>query len=173
MKRPKIRLILLGALVAGGCGSETSPAAAPSWTDAARGEVEVLEAQLEAAAPAAAGEVRVQLAFGAGADLDLYVTGPLQETVYYANTPSAIGGELGEDKRCGHPEPRVETTRFPAHLPGRYRVGVDYAHGCGQRAPVPFALLIDADGKRVPLRGLAAYQVFEPIVLEFEVKEPE
>ena len=42
----------------------------------------------------------VQLAFEADTDLDLYVTGPLLETVYFANLASKSGGELSADVRC-------------------------------------------------------------------------
>jgi hypothetical protein len=113
----------------------------------------------------------VHLAFGQGADLDLYVTGPREETLYYANTPSGIGGELREDRRCVHDAPRVETARFPAPLtPGRYRIGIDYPHACSDaKGPMPFALRVDEPGGRHELQGLAAHRVFEPVVVEFEI----
>ncbi len=152
-----------------GCGPGD---AGPTWTAEAESEARALEARLEQEPPRASGEVRIQLAFGAAADLDLYVTGPLEETVYYANSPSRIGGELLEDRRCTHEGPRVETTRFLPARPGAYRVGVDYAHACGERRPVPFALRIDRPEGALSSRGLASHHVFDPVVLEFTV-EPE
>ena len=79
---------------------------------------------------APAGALRVELAFGQDADLDLYVTDPLQETVYFANTPSQQGGVLLDDRRCDSPPPRIETVVFEHPPPGRYRVGVDYPRRC-------------------------------------------
>ena len=68
--------------------------------------------------------------------------------------------------------PRVETVRFAAPLtPGRYRVGVDYSHACTESiaTTVPFAIQVDGPAGREASRGLARYQVFEPIVLEFAI----
>lgn len=164
--------LLCAALV--GCAA--TPEAAPRWTEHARGEAAELEARLAAQAPVPAGDVRVQLAFGRGADLDLYVTGPLEETVYYANTPTRVGGELEEDRRCDLEGEHVETITFPSAREGRYRVGVDYPEACGGGdGPVPFVVRIDTTGSPAggrTQRGLARLRVFDPVVLEFDhVKE--
>ncbi len=167
--------VTLGLL---GCDGGPPPGPAvpppPAWNAELRREAEghtAHLAHLAALEPRAPGGLDVRLAFGAGADLDLYVTGPDQETVYYANTPSASGGELLEDRRCVHDAQRVETVRFPAPLrPGRYRVGVDYPQACvDAKAPAPFALRIDGPGGVTSHEGLSAYRVFEPVVLELEV----
>lgn len=144
---------------------------APEWTPGRTGAARALVEALAAGPPAAPGALRVQLAYGAEADLDLYVTDPLEETVYYANTPGRTGGGLVEDLRCVHPSPRTETVDYPAPLaPGRYRVGVDYAHACGDaREPAPFVVVVDGPDGRTTHQGLARHQVFEPIVLEFEI----
>lgn len=166
--------LAIAALASCGDAPPAGPvvAAAPEWTVARRSEARELEARLAALAPGSRGQLRVHLAFGPEADLDLYVTDPLEETVYYANTPSRIGGELLEDRRCEHAGPRIESARLPL-APGRYRVGVDYPHACGEtRAPVPFALLVETPAGRQQIRGLAAHQVFEPVVFEFEL-DPE
>jgi hypothetical protein len=180
MKRTPGRLLAaasIGALLAAAPGCDDGPPPAPpakpppAWDTARTREAEALSSQLAALPPADAGSLSVHLAFGPDADLDLYVTGPREETVYYANTPSAIGGALVADRRCAHAAPRVETVRFPAPLmPGRYRVGVDYPHRCGEApSAVPFALRVDEPGAGRALEGLAAHRVFEPVVLEFEV----
>ena len=174
--RSRFMGLALSIAVLASCG-DAPPAGpvvtpAPEWTASRSSEARALEARLAALAPAGGGQLRVHLAFGAEADLDLYVTGPLQETVYYANTPSRIGGELLDDRRCEHAGPRIESARFPL-APGRYRVGVDYPHACGEtRAPVPFALLVETPAGRQQIRGLAVHQVFEPVVFEFEL-DPE
>jgi len=144
----------------------------PDWTAESTREAESLESILSARGGGEGGELIVRLAFGAHADLDLFVTGPSEEAVYYASSPSAIGGRLVEDPRCVHAAPRVEKIHFPAPLaPGRYRVGIDYSHVCGEsKAPAPFALAIDAPGASTTLRGLARPRVFEAIVYELEIE---
>ncbi len=124
-----------------------------------------------AAAARAAGpdEVVVQLAFGGGADLDLYVTGPLEETVYFANTPTKIGGRLLQDQRCDHPAPRVETVVFEEAPPGRYRIGIDFPETCddGPRE-TSWHLRVDVTGEVTTRTGTLRLRVFDPIVIEVE-----
>jgi len=125
------------------------------------------------AAPAPEGAVVVRLAFGAAGDLDLYVTGPDAETVYFANSPSKLGGRLAADHRCDAPAPRVETVVFPDLRPGAYRVGVDFPERCeGGRGALDFALDVRSPGGRREHRGRIAPGVFEPVVLEWVEPEP-
>ncbi|MFQ5417483.1 MAG: hypothetical protein ACE5FL_10600 [Myxococcota bacterium] len=116
-------------------------------------------------------DLRVRLAFDDAADLDLYVTGPRQETVYFANTPSAIGGELEHDLRCDSPAgARVETIRFPAAPPGRYRVGVDFAERCQLPArPVAFTVTVEGAGIRAVRSGEIELGTFQLRFFEFEI----
>jgi hypothetical protein len=176
VKRRRARLRDIGgtiaALVAGTLLACTSPRPepkpAPQWDAGARGAADALEAALAALPSAPAGELVVRLAFEAGADLDLYVSDPLDETVYYANTPVRSGGALDGDRRCEDAAPRVETVRFASPLAGRYRVGVDFQQRCrdGQDV-VPWAISIEARGERRLLRGLAEWNVFASRVDEF------
>lgn len=145
---------LCGFALAAGCASPAPPPAAPAR-----------------AAPAP-GDLRVALVFGAGADLDLYVTDPSQETIYYANSPSrSSGGRLDADRRCDDPMPRVETVELAGAAPGRYRVGIDHAQRCGGRgeAVEPFLLIVEAGGRRRELRGEIAGGRFLPRVVEFSL----
>ncbi len=98
---------------------------------------------------AAAEPLRIQLSFGPEADLDLWVTDPAGETIYFANPRSnATGGALEADRRCGDPVPRIETIAFQQAPPGRYRIGVDFPERCGSvRGPVPFRVVV-LDGLR-------------------------
>ena len=126
--------------------------------------------------PPAPGALRVELVFGAGADLDLYLTDPSQETVYYANSPSRVnGGRLEADLRCEAAAPRVETVVFTSAPPGRYRVGVDRAETCsGGAAAEPFLVTVEAPGgERRELRGEIARGRFLARVLEFTLPERE
>jgi len=112
----------------------------------------------------------VRLAFGSDADLDLHVTDPLQETVYFANASSASGGRLVQDLGCRDPEPRVEEVRFAEPAPGPYRIGVDFFLRCRRvTAPVPFVLEVWADGVRHVRRGTIGFGRFDPRVLELHV----
>ena len=115
----------------------------------------------------------MRLAFGEEADLDLYVTDPAQETVYFANAVSAAsGGALEADLRCDAPAPRVEAVRFAPAPPGRYRVGVDHPARCGsRRGPVPFVVVAEFGAQRLERRGEVALGQFLPVVLEFEVPD--
>jgi hypothetical protein len=119
--------------------------------------------------PAPAG-LRVRLAFGPEADLDLHVTDPRQETVYFANTPSASGGHLVSDVRCGAPGERVEVIEFEAPPAGRYRVSVDFPVRCRRGVDAAhYVLEVEANGLRREQRGTLAFGRFEPVVYEFQV----
>lgn len=127
-----------------------------------------LERALEAApALESTGGLVVRLAFGADADLDLYVTDAGHETVYFGNSPSATGGELLADLRCDAPVPRIETVRFEHRRAGGVRVGVDAPERCagGLRA-VPFVVELRAGTELTLRRGLAIPGRFDVIVLE-------
>lgn len=113
----------------------------------------------------------MRLAFGAEADLDLYVTGPSQETVYFANTPAGTGA-LDADRRCGDLEPRVETTTFLPAPAGRYRVGIDHAARCGpQRRLAAYRVVLEAPGRREERSGALELGRREPRVLEVEIED--
>ncbi|MAG31610.1 MAG: hypothetical protein CL908_12050 [Deltaproteobacteria bacterium] len=172
-RHPTLILSIAAAFMACDDGPPPGPpiAPAPEWTSERSIEALEQESRLTALDLADPGALEIHLAFGASADLDLYVTGPLEETVYFANTPSSIGGELREDWRCEHAGAGVETIRFPAPItPGRYRVGVDYPYSCDKaKQPAAFALRVLERAGGAEKRGLAAYRVFEPVVLDFEI----
>ncbi len=116
------------------------------------------------------GDVVVRLVFGPEADLDLFVTDPMHEEIYFANSPSRLGGVFEGDRRCSDPAPRVETVRFSPAPEGRYRVSVDFPQRCD--APfdeVPYRVIVDADGARREVEGTARFGRLEQIVLEFDV----
>jgi hypothetical protein len=164
LRMPDTIAALAGALAlacAGGPAKPPSPPPAPEWSAALSARADALEAALHAAPLAAADELVVRLAFEPSADLDLYVTDPLDETVYYANTPARSGGALDADRRCAATGDSLETVRFAAPPAGRYRVGVDFQHRCadGERV-APWVIAIDAHGERRLLRGLATWNVF-------------
>jgi len=118
--------------------------------------------------------VRVRLVFGADADLGLYVTGPSDETVYFANHESRDGGRLISDRRCDAPAPRVETIEFANAVAGRYRVGIDFMMRCARGVGrAPFELIADVPGQPpIRRRGEAVFGGFDRRALEFEVRDP-
>ena len=162
--------VLAAALL--GCATSSTPPDSEAFWDAARTDrAERLGTALVASeAPLADGALRVRLAFDAGADLDLYVSDPLEETVYYANNPTGSGGVLDADRRCEDAAPRIEQIEFPAPLAGRYRVGVDFPAVCkGRAAAAPFVLEVRHGVRRVLHRGAVAPIRFEPAVAEIEL----
>jgi hypothetical protein len=160
--RPALALVVAGAGCAGPPAAET-----PAATRDAGSLAAALRAQ-DAAPP---GALVVRLAFGAGADLDLYVSDPLLETVYFANTPTAAGGALDADRACDDAPPRVETVVFARPPRGRYRIGVDHHEPCRGADAALFAVRAERDGRIWQATGELAPRRFEPIVLEFEIAE--
>ena len=170
-RRSAIAGALIACLVLGAC--RTPPPERDAFLAAHPDSLLALEQALAARAPAQVGTLRLALAFGAEADLDLFVTDPLQETVYFANSPSGIGGKLAEDIRCDAGAPRVETVLFEAPIPGRYRISVDFPKRCvaPDDATAPFAVLAE-HGPGTTLgatRGAIRPGEFLTIVLEVEI----
>jgi uncharacterized protein YfaP (DUF2135 family) len=152
-----------------------SAAAEPEWSG---GQLERLERLRKALSgpPDEPGGLSVRLAFDGAVDLDLFVTDPLQESVYFANTPSKTGGRLIADRRCGDPDLRVETVHFPAPPPGRYRVGVDFHRRCSkseysgsEQKQGVYHVRFDHAGHSWTREGLLVPGRFEVIVLEVDL----
>lgn len=116
----------------------------------------------------------IRLKFDENVDLDLYVTDPLLETVYFARHESRTGGVIRADVRCDTTGPRVEEIRFANPWPGQYRVGVDFPSRCdgsSSLAPAPFAVSVSANGKVHETHGLVNLKYFEVVVLEFDIDD--
>ena len=172
-------LLLSLALVA--CGDEHAPEQERSSTLDARGAL--IAASLQAANDSESEQypgLVVQLAFGPEADLDLYVTDPLLETVYFANKKGRSGGQIKEDLRCDSPpqgaeEIHIEEVRFETPLSGRYRVGVDYPDRCdasgatGFEERAAYAISVLHAGKRQNVEGTVGYHFFEIAALDFDI----
>jgi len=103
--------------------------------------------------------VRVRLAFGASADLDLYVTDAdprSNETVYFARHTSRAGGRLLRDARCSDAAPRSDSVVFDVLPPAGLRIGVDHHKSCGPRpGPVAFVVEIATEDGSELRRGVA------------------
>jgi len=114
----------------------------------------------------------VVLELDAAADLDLHVTDPELETVYFGNTPSVNGGVLDRDVRCeseGEISVRRETVRFEAPLEGHYRVGVDHVKACRRfRKRASYTIRVTAPGLALEKSGEVGPGRFEHKALEFD-----
>ena len=175
---------LLILLLGSACATDGAPRDGDTgFTPSQLERIERLEARLlDLPEPEDAGALRVRLAFDDAADLDLYVTDPRQETVYFANTPTRSGGRLASDLRCDAPAPRVEVVDFATPLSGRYRIGVDFPERCkeselprGQRKQGVFVVRVDRPrarevGPALLRGGVLELGRFEVIVLEFDVE---
>jgi len=165
-RRRGAAVLVLLSLLGSSCGASSKRGREQPALQQA--ETEALLEALPRDAPAP-GALRIRLVFGADADLDLFVTDPAQETVYFANSPSRSGGRLTGDVRCGDPAPHIETIVFRAVEPGRYRIGVDYPRPCeGHEAEASFAVVVDGPGVAETRRGVAVPHVFQPVVLEVD-----
>ena len=117
----------------------------------------------------------VRLAFDEAADLDLFVTDPTQESVYFANSPTRSGGTLTDDRRCNDPSPRIEVVHYANPSPGRYRVGVDFHLRCQDTALSGdeekqgiYVVRVDEGARVLEREGKVVPGQFEVIVIEFD-----
>ena len=161
---------LLALVLINGCGSDETVEQTRQGRLAA--STELLSAQLGEFKVEHSGGMSVELSFGADVDLDLYVTGPLSETVYFANHTSKSGGEIIGDIRCDSEGPHVEKVIYKTPLPGRYRVGVDFPDRCsGEPAPTAYAARVLHPGEELRKSGSVLFEQFDVSVLEFEISE--
>ncbi|MFN8643619.1 MAG: hypothetical protein U0802_18895 [Candidatus Binatia bacterium] len=128
---------------------------------------------MPAAPPTAADPgLHVTLTWAAPVDLDLYLTDPAGESLYFANTPTRAGARLAGDARCAGRGggPASETALAPAPAAGIWRVGVDFMDGCGSGlGEVPFRVAVDLGGARREVTGVARAGRFAIVVVEIAV----
>ncbi len=128
------------------------------------------------------GSLTIQMSFGSEADLDLYVTDPHMETVYFAKSSTRSGGRISKDIQCAsgsdsaqsgrgdQHEPRIEEVRFDAPIPGRYRIGIDYPLKCaGGEQRAAFAVSVMHNGEQIRKSGSVTFENFDVVVMEFEI----
>ncbi len=184
--RGLLALTLVFMVPACGPSRPISPVRAPSTAEARSTEFDAdqnirltrLQAVLAEPAPAdLSSGLLVRLAFDDAADLDLFVKDPMQESVYFANSPTRSGGRLVEDRRCDDPSPRVEAVHFPEPKAGRYRVGVDFHRRCEQtslsgkeKTEGLYVVRVDEGARMLERVGMLTPGRFEVIVIEFDVE---
>lgn len=99
------------------------------------------------------GNIQITLAWGTGADLDMYVTDPHGHTISYQNRQSPSGGVLDHDARgaCnrGQPNNTIENVYWNSPRPpsGQYRIEVHYWGDCGAAGVTQATLSIAVGGQ--------------------------
>jgi len=107
-------------------------------------------------------------------DLDLYVTDPNGEEIYYNHSTSASNGELDVDSNLGCrsniTETPVENIFWPegSAPSGHYQVHVDYYEQCTQLLETSFEVRILVDGTVSEFSGQVSEVKDHVLVTEFE-----
>ena len=100
-------------------------------------------------------DIRISLSWDNNSDIDLHVTDPNGEEIFFANPVSASGGELDFDARCasfpdgsrGGPE---HVTWGPGEaLVGEYIVEVNYWSECFNEGQTRFSMTIYVSGTKI------------------------
>ncbi|MBK6647474.1 MAG: hypothetical protein IPG44_17300 [Anaerolineales bacterium] len=105
------------------------------------------------------GDVQVTLIWDSVNDLDLWVTDPNGETIYYQHKNSASGGELDVDANPGcenKTSSPVENIYWSTgEAPdGTYTIAVQYFKVCQSEVRTPFTITLKVNGRRKRLMGL-------------------
>ncbi len=126
------------------CGAIIVEGSRVAW-NAAEAVIQAQEREVELAEDALSsggGDVQVTLTWETSADLDLWVTDPRGERIYYGNPISDSGGELDRDDTNGYGPENIFWPRDGAPA-GTYTVQVDHFAGA---SPTDFDVLIQAFG---------------------------
>jgi hypothetical protein len=115
----------------------------------------------------------VRLLWNEPVDLDLYLTDPSWETLYFANNPTRAGAKMERDARCdtlGPAPPFVETALLAAPAAGPYRIGVHFIDACASDVgEAAVRLVVDLDGERLERVATLRRDEFRVVALEFEI----
>jgi hypothetical protein len=95
----------------------------------------------------APGSMSISLSWNGDADLDLHVTDPAGETIYYFHPTSASGAGLNRDRQCGGDLATTEVVSYSSNQApgGKYLISVHHFRSCGQPADVPWKITVDSD----------------------------
>ena len=118
----------------------------------------------------------ILLGWSAAVDLDLYVTDPAWETLYFANNPTRAGARLVRDVSCRDvvdDRSFVEIAHVPTPAVGPYRIGVDFIDSCASSTEA-VTFRVTARGspdstEHVNVADTITLERFLPVVLELAV----
>lgn len=104
---------------------------------------------IEAALRYGSGDVQVTITWSTTADIDLYVTDPMGETIFYANPFSSSGGQLDIDDVDGYGPENIfwNDGNAPA---GNYSVSVNHYSGV---SPTNFSVRVEVLGQSATYNG--------------------
>ncbi len=107
----------------------------PSAQEVCNGLDDNCNGQIDEGCGYSSGNIQVTLAWGGGADLDMYIQTPSGETIYYGAPQDSTGGHLDQDARGACAEQNANNTienvywNQPNPPAGQYRVQVHYWDG--------------------------------------------
>lgn len=95
----------------------------------------------------ASGRMDITLSWSGAADLDLHVTDPYAETIYYFHPTSESGGSLQQDGECAGSGDHQETVSYPSGMAasGMYQISIHYFRACGSANDVTWNVKVDSD----------------------------
>ena len=95
----------------------------------------------------ASGSMGVTLSWSGEADLDLHVTDPYGETIYYFRPTGESGGTLQQDSECAGSGEHQEVVSYPSGMAaaGTYQISVHYFRSCGSAGDVSWNVKVDSD----------------------------
>ena len=91
-------------------------------------------AVVQAVVQSAGEDLVLHLSWQAPVDLDLFLTGPSGETIYFGNRKARTGYHINNETTCDTLAPtglHRESATIPHAAAGLYRVSVDYIFDCG------------------------------------------
>ncbi|PAP75481.1 hypothetical protein BSZ37_02975 [Rubrivirga marina] len=134
------------------CGVALVDTALLAYDSATSERLRDLVLTMLAALDTGSGDVQVTLKWTNTADLDLYVSDPTGETIYYGQPTSSSGGQLDVDDTDGEGPKNVfwPTGQAPR---GTYAVSVDHYSG---PSPASFTVLVQAFGHTRTFSGSVA-----------------
>ncbi|MEQ9462956.1 MAG: hypothetical protein RJQ10_04815 [Haliea sp.] len=102
-------------------------------------------------------------------DLDIYVTEPGGETIFFDNEVSAAGGSLDWDNQCSnYQDGRTENVSWTSPPIGSYKIEVDCFDACTtSSATVPFKINVKAGGSTSSYSGQAVCGEDRTFVADF------
>jgi hypothetical protein len=106
-----------------------------------------------------------------GVDLDLHVTEPTGETIFYSHQVSATGGTLDWDNKCSnYVNGRTENVSWATPPVGRHRVEVNCYGGCAATSAteVPFQVNVKRGGTSQSYLGTAICGAAPQLVTEVD-----
>ena len=104
------------------------------------------------------GDVVVYLTWDTTADIDLHVTDPNGEEIFFGHSSSASGGQLSADNGnpcpaiVGEPERIFWPTGVAPH--GRYVITVEYYRQCNNEGATNWNVIVLVDGKKSVFSGV-------------------